>query len=45
MRSTGYEVHIGVGTVERGTDSGADRTGAEDMEGGGRRGKGSRGDR
>ncbi|GHD37372.1 hypothetical protein GCM10010317_002760 [Streptomyces mirabilis] len=29
MRSTGDEVHIGAGAVQRGADVGADRTGAE----------------
>ncbi|GGW26068.1 hypothetical protein GCM10010350_06540 [Streptomyces galilaeus] len=32
MRSTGDEVHIGAGAVERGTDIGADRTGAENCD-------------
>ncbi|GAA3986819.1 hypothetical protein GCM10022232_19910 [Streptomyces plumbiresistens] len=29
MRSTGDEVHVGAGAVERGADVGADRSGAE----------------
>lgn len=32
MRSTGDEVDFGTGAVERGTDVGADRTGAEDCD-------------
>ncbi|GHA27044.1 hypothetical protein GCM10010345_34720 [Streptomyces canarius] len=32
VRSTGDEVHVGAGAVERGTDVGADGTGAEDCD-------------
>ncbi|GAA2485427.1 hypothetical protein GCM10010276_24110 [Streptomyces longisporus] len=32
VRSTGDEMHIGAGAMERGTDVGADRTGAENCD-------------
>jgi hypothetical protein len=32
MRSTGDEMHIGAGSVESGSDIGADRSGAEDCD-------------
>jgi hypothetical protein len=32
MRSTGDEMHVGACAVERGTDVGADGTGAEDCD-------------
>lgn len=32
VRSTGDQMDIGAGAVERGTDIGADRTGAEDCD-------------